>query len=80
MGKKKEPSEKKGKGILLNLIPEKRKQLYDLAAKEKRTVTSIIEEALDIYIKNKLVKFNNGFGNEFNIEDELNLNKESKLW
>jgi hypothetical protein len=61
MVNRKKDADKKSKGILLNLKPEPRRQLYEYAKKEKRTVTSILEEALDIYMKNKNVKLNNGF-------------------
>jgi len=69
-------NKKKGKGILLNLTEDLRIKVYALAEKEKRTVTSIIEEAINIFVNNKLAKLNDDiFG-----KDDFDMNKETNIW
>jgi hypothetical protein len=79
--KKKRTEDKKGKGILLNLIPAKRKQLYDLAKKENKTLTAILSEALDNYMKMKKSSTSDdiGLGDIFD-EGNVDLIGETKIW
>jgi hypothetical protein len=69
-------SKEKRKGILLNL----KKERYDLIAKtakeKRRTVTSIIEEAIDKYFS----KPGKGKPSLFNVDTSLDIDKETNIW
>jgi len=69
MVNRKKAKDRKSNGILLKLIPAKKKQLYDLAKKENKTVTTILQEALESYIKSKSPKPDAGFNLDLGKDD-----------
>lgn len=66
---------RKKKSILLNLSEGRYEKITKIAKEKEKTITAIIEEAIDFYIEHKL-KVNDGF----DLDKELNLTGETKLW
>lgn len=70
----------KKKGILLNLSQKRSDSISKIAKEKEKTVTAIIEDAIDVYLKMQLdnnpIKSSSIFEGDY----DFDIDKETKIW